>query len=313
MRHNSPSATTVVSGPKIAFVSTVTGSIVRESGFITPQYLARHARRPVEFYNALATCRVEGVADAHTIWLELGPDSVCGSMVKATLGAMNVHSSIKSRESNWKTISATVAALYTTGTSPNWCDFHHEYTKSLRLLDLSKYAFDTNNFWRVYQEDTVNEVETAITKPLTTKISSSLHTIKEELTTIDKVKIVFHTSLADPELYEAVRGHQVDELPLCPAGIFCDITLTAAKYVYSKVEKNERSQKHLQTSNLELHHPVVASGDPKKKSCKSLRSVKQEAAVKSKSPSTYKMVHQRKKLEATRSTHIPRRNGKMNG
>ncbi|PCG98961.1 Acyl transferase/acyl hydrolase/lysophospholipase [Penicillium occitanis (nom. inval.)] len=250
--------------PKIPIVSTVTGSIVRESGYITPQYLARHAREPVEFYKALAACRVEGVADAHTIWLELGPDSVCGSMVKATLGAMNVHGSIKSRESNWKTISATVAALYTAGAGFNWCDFHHEYTKSLRLLDLPKYAFDTKNFWRVYKEDPVNQAENTMTKPATEKhISSSLHSIKEQVATTDKIRIVFETSLADPDLYEAIRGHQVDELPLCPSGVFCDIALSAAKHVYSKVDKKDGGQKHLQIRNLELNHPVVASGDPK--------------------------------------------------
>lgn len=249
--------------PKIPIVSTVTGSIVRESGFITPQYLARHAREPVEFYKALAACRVEGVADGHTIWVELGPDSVCGSMIKATLGAMNVHGSIKSRESNWKTVSTTAAALYTAGSSFSWCDFHHEYTGSLRLLDLPKYAFDTKNFWRVYKEDPVSQVESAVAKPATTKISSSLHIVQEQVVTTDKASFKFETSLADPELYEAIRGHQVDELPLCPAGIFCDIALTAAKYVHSKVDKTEGSLKHLQITNLELHHPVVASGDPK--------------------------------------------------
>jgi iterative type I PKS product template protein len=247
--------------PKIPIVSTVTGSIVRDSGYITPRYLARHAREPVEFYKALAACRVEGVADAHTIWLELGPDSVCGSMVKATLGAMNVHGSIKSRESNWKTISATVAALYTAGSSLNWCDFHHEHTKSLRLLDLPKYAFDTKNFWRVYKEDAVSQVESAMTKPATTKISSSLHYVKEQVMTTEKISIVFETSLADPDLYEAIRGHQVDELPLCPSGVFCDIALTAAKYIQSKVDNTEGGKKHLMVNNLELNHPVVASGD----------------------------------------------------
>ncbi|KAE8554282.1 hypothetical protein EYB25_002820 [Talaromyces marneffei] len=249
--------------PKIPIVSTVTGSIVCDSGSITPRYLARHAREPVEFNKALAACRVEGVADAHTIWLELGPDSVCGSMVKATLGAMNVYGSIKSKEPNWKTISVTVAALYTAGSSLNWCDFHHEYTKSLTLLDLPKYAFDTKNFWRIYKEDPVSQAENVVTKATTMRhISSSLHTVKEQVITTDKISIVFETSLADQDLYEAIRGHLVDELPLCPSGIFCDIALTAAKYVHSKVHKNEASQKNLVINNLELNHPVVvASSD----------------------------------------------------
>ncbi|KAL4940586.1 hypothetical protein BDV06DRAFT_223961 [Aspergillus oleicola] len=246
--------------PKIPFVSTVTPSVVRNVGSITSQYLARQARDPVQFLKALAACRAEGAVNGDTIWLELGPDSVCGSMVKATLSATNIYSTIKSRETNWKTISSTAAALYTARCNVSWPDFHGEYTDSVRLLDLPKYKFDTKNFWRVYKEDpVVGGEDTAKYKP----ISSSLHYATKESINKEQASVSFETLLSDPNLHEAIRGHLVDSLPLCPSGVFCDIALTAAQYVYSRLGQDSQN---LVISNMSLDHPVVvASAESKQK------------------------------------------------
>ncbi|KAL3458866.1 hypothetical protein BJX64DRAFT_291773 [Aspergillus heterothallicus] len=244
--------------PRTPIVSTVTASIVRDVGPFTSQYLARQAREPVQFYKALAACKAEGVVDQNTIWIELGPDSVCGSMVKATLGATNVYSSLKSREANWKTISSTVAALYTARSNISWPDFHQEYTESLRLLNLPKYAFDTKNFWRVYKEESVQEEQGSLQQVGHRKpISSSLHFVKNEAIAADGAKVTFETLLSDENLHEAIRGHLVDELPLCPSGVFCDMALTAAKYVYAKVLPTSEVTPSLAIAGLTLNHPVV--------------------------------------------------------
>ncbi|KAL2831415.1 hypothetical protein BDW59DRAFT_157843 [Aspergillus cavernicola] len=251
--------------PKIPMVSTVTAAIVRDGGSFTSHYLARQAREPVQFYKALAACRAEGMVDENTIWLELGPDALCGSMVKATLGATNVHASLKSREPNWKTISSTTAALYTARSSLSWPDFHREYTDSVRLLDLPKYAFDTKNFWRVYKEDPISHVVDTLQSSPARQISSSLHVVKKEVTNSNETSVTFETSLSDPNLYEAIRGHLVDDLPLCPSGVFCDMALTAAKYVYSKVHQDDGSNSGLVINGLSLNHPVaVSSADSKR-------------------------------------------------
>ncbi|KAL4952403.1 hypothetical protein BDW69DRAFT_185487 [Aspergillus filifer] len=242
--------------PKIPFVSTVTASIVRDAGSINSQYLARQAREPVQFFKALAACRSEGVADKDTFWLELGPGSVCGSMVKATLSATSIHSSINPRESNWKTISSTAAALYTARCNVSWPDFHREYIDSVRLLDLPKYRFDTKNFWRVYKESPVAQVEVTAKSSPNKPISSSLHYVTKEFVAEDQASVSFETSLSDPSLHEAIRGHMVDGLPLCPSGVFCDIALTASQYVYSKLGHDS---KNLVISNMSLNHPVVVA------------------------------------------------------
>ncbi|KAJ0418711.1 hypothetical protein BJY00DRAFT_175444 [Aspergillus carlsbadensis] len=251
--------------PKIPIVSTVTATIVRDIGSFTSHYLARQAREPVQFYKALAACKAEGVVDQNTIWLELGPDSVCSSMVKATLGVASVYTSLKTREANWKTISSTVAALYTGRSNISWTDFHQEYTNSLRLLDLPRYAFDTKNFWRVYKEDVVQVDDGSLQKVSPKKpISSSLHFVEKETFTPDEALVTFETFLSDTELYEAIRGHLVDELPLCPSGIFCDMALTAAKYVYAKVNPKQDTVSSLVITGLTLNHPVVVTSKDSK-------------------------------------------------
>ncbi|KAL3471498.1 hypothetical protein BJX99DRAFT_263248 [Aspergillus californicus] len=244
--------------PKVPIISTVTAAVVREAGTFTSNYLARQTREPVQFYKALAACRSEGLVDENTTWLELGPDTVCGSMVKATLGATNVHASMKSREPNWKTLCSTSAALHAARLTISWPDFHQEYTDSLRLLDLPRYAFDTKNFWRVYKEESVVQVDT-VQKPPARQISSSLHAVKKEVFGTDESSVVFETLLSDPSLYEAIRGHLVDNLPLCPSGVFCDMALTAAKYVYSRLNLGEKSDSGLAISGMSLNHPVVVS------------------------------------------------------
>ncbi|KIA76012.1 polyketide synthase [Aspergillus ustus] len=250
--------------PRTPIASTVTASITRDSGQFTSNYLARQAREPVHFYKALAACKADGVVDQNTIWLEIGPDSVCGSMVKATLGATNVYSSLRSREANWKTISSTVAALYTSRSSISWPDFHQEYTSSLRLLDLPTYAFDTKNFWRVYEETVPVEQVTLHKAEPRKPISSSLHFVKKETVTKDEAAVIFETLLSDENLYEAIRGHLVDELPLCPSGIYCDMALTAAKYVFGKMNPKQNTVSNMAITGLTINHPVVvASKDSK--------------------------------------------------
>ena len=247
--------------PLVPIASTLTGSVVSDTGIFNPAYLAQQARNAVNFVGALQTCKSVGLVDDQTVFLEIGPQPVCLGLIRSSLEVPSARllSTLKSGEDDWKTISNTIAGAYVSKTSFNWPEFHKDYIKGLRLLELPTYAFDLKTYWNSYKKDETSvRIVTApvAAAPVSTFSSTCLQRVEKSSFKGDKSSVTFASNTSEPKLYDAIQGHFVDGIALCPASVFYDMAFTAAKYIYT--EKNPgKIVPHMELSNLEITHALV--------------------------------------------------------
>jgi acyl transferase domain-containing protein len=130
--------------PSIPVMSSLTGTVIYEPGTFGPAYLARQAREPVNFSRALESSFFEGYATSQTVWIEVGPDPTCLGLVRSNrlVPSARYLPSMKSGESDWKTLSTSIAMAYTSILDIDWHEFHQGYQHCLSHLSLPHYAFD---------------------------------------------------------------------------------------------------------------------------------------------------------------------------
>lgn len=253
--------------PEIPVASTLmAGTVVKEKGIFSPTYLARQAREPVNYAGTLQACAEAGLINANTVWFEIGPEPVNLSLVRSTLNHRPelLFPSLKSNEDNWKTISHAVSGAYKSEITPHWTEYHKEYVNALSLLELPFYAFDLKDYWATYSESLVSDTprESKIpTTPVPDSFipSTTLQHLKQSLQYENRTSAVFSSALSEPMLLAAIRGHLVDGTALCPASVFCDMALAAAKYLYTR-SNPEDGKSTMVLEDLEITHPLIASG-----------------------------------------------------
>ncbi|MCJ1403878.1 hypothetical protein MMC11_007101 [Xylographa trunciseda] len=253
--------------PIIPIASTLTGTIVEDPHTFSASYLARQAREAVNFVGALQACEKAGFSTERTSWIEVGPDSICSGLIRTTLDTASdqVLSILKSSESNWKTISSTLAAVYKSGTSLNWPEYHKDFKYCLSLLDLPRYAFDEKEYWTSYSEPerTTVIIDSAkrISEPPTSSFvpgfpTTSLQRVESEDMDSRSITASFASNVSDPHLFTAIQGHVVDGITVCPLSIFCDMALSASHYAYSRLRPGKRVPK-MSLCNIDLTHPLI--------------------------------------------------------
>lgn len=258
--------------PQIPIASTLIGDIVSDVGTFNPKYLARQAREAVNFVGALHACKLKGLVDDQTLWMEIGPDPVCLGLVRSTLQipSERLLPSLRSNEENWKSISNAVARAYLFKQPVAWADFHHEYICSLTLLELPTYAFDLKNYWSPYKQELLvpGASQTSSKLPAPTGIerkslgSTCVQWVEKESFNEDGVSATFSSQTSEPNLFAAIQGHLVDKTAICPASVFSDIACTAAKYLYEGANPGGAAPP-MSIWTMDITHPlVVPVSDP---------------------------------------------------
>ena len=252
--------------PVIPIASTLTGTIIREAGVFTPAYLARQARQPVNFVEALRVCKSAGAVNSQTLWVEVGPEPVCLGLVRSNLevASSRLFPSISSSGSNWKTISTFAAAAYTSKVPISWTDFHREYSNALTFLELPTYGFDVKDYWITYKKEAMvpdpigtdsktSNAETPYRKFLG---ATCLHYVDKESYENDQVAVTFSAHTSEPKFFDTIQGHLVDNTAICPASVFCDMALTAARYMYM-TGKAGQPEPDMSICGMDITHPLV--------------------------------------------------------
>ncbi|WP_338146694.1 beta-ketoacyl synthase N-terminal-like domain-containing protein, partial [Streptomyces boncukensis] len=138
--------------PAIELISNLTGRPA--DGLIaTPEYWARHIRRPVLFAPAVAH-----VAPEAGTFLELGPDPVLATAAQHTLDhreaadgahrpAPLVLSALTGKQSDVQALSHSLARLHTAGRTVEWASWFPETAAARRTVDLPTYAFQRERYW----------------------------------------------------------------------------------------------------------------------------------------------------------------------
>ena len=229
--------------PTVPIASTLLGSLVKDEGIITADYLSRQARQPVRFQEALYSLRSEGIVSDESLWIEVGPHPLCHSMVRSTLGMSPSKAlpTLRRDEDCWSTISKSISNAYNSGAKVMWTEYHRDFRGALKLLELPSYAFDLKNYWIQHEGDwslrkgDKTIASSAPTAPQQGFSTSCLQQVESEIFTQDSASVAFSSRLAEPNLNTAVRGHLVNDIGLCPSSVYADVAFTAAWYIASRM------------------------------------------------------------------------------
>ncbi|KAM7216845.1 hypothetical protein V8F06_007822 [Rhypophila decipiens] len=249
----------------VRLISTLLGREIQKSE-VGPEYLVRHTREPVKFEQAVQHVVDKGLIDPATaVWLEIGPAPVCLGLARANpaaeLSSDRALASLKKGEDDWKAVTAVLATWYKSGRTVRWREFHGDFVTSHQVsmvYGMPKYAWETRDFWMPYTHHTAFAGgETNMLKPA--EISTCLHTLVSK----DENSATFTTSLTQSSLAKMISGHKLSGITVCPAGVFSDMALTAARYLLTNGASisPDASYPRLSVLDTQIDHPIVPKPD----------------------------------------------------
>ncbi|MFF8016638.1 SDR family NAD(P)-dependent oxidoreductase [Streptomyces sp. NPDC007929] len=130
--------------PRIAAVSTVTGTAVAPGEWTSPAYWVEQVRRPVRFLDAVRTLEDLGAATL----LELGPDGVLTALAAASARdseAAAPVATLRAGRAEARSLLTGVAAAFVRGTPVDWAAVHTDGPG--RRVPLPTYAFQRERHW----------------------------------------------------------------------------------------------------------------------------------------------------------------------
>ena len=248
--------------PQIPVLSPLLSVVVRDEGTFSATYLANHCREKVNFRGALTAGTKDGILNEKTLWIEIGAHPVCAGMIKACVGmSVPTFPSLRRGEDPWKTMAASISALYLAGANPAWSAYHQDYESSLECLSLPTYAFDEKVHWLQYVNDWTltkgDPVQSAAPAAASSKLSTtSIHKIIREELQETKAIVIAESDLADPLLHKTVSGHSVNGIGLGPSSLYADMALTLTNYAYKQLRPSDK-QLDMNVRNMENPAPLL--------------------------------------------------------
>ncbi|CAG8979843.1 hypothetical protein HYALB_00002615 [Hymenoscyphus albidus] len=256
----------------IPLISPLLSRPITDAHSVGPDYLRRHARDAVNFLGGLVSAQELGFINEKTVWVEVGPHSVCSGMVKATFGATTITApSLRRKEDPYKTICSSLCALQTAGANIDWNEYHRDFSDSVRLLDLPSYSYDDKNYWIQYEGDwSLNKGRTpaaalpapkAVQKPRLS--TTSIHNVVKEVINDKIATVVTETDISRPDIRPLVTGHVVNGAYLCPSSLYGDMALTVCEYAYKLIDPDVKDLV-MDVNHMEVPKSLIA--DPGGKS-----------------------------------------------
>lgn len=261
------------SPPQIPVASTLVGSVVdSKSHVFDVDYFAAQTRQPVDFMGAIGAAHAAltgppgaNSGDVNPFWLEIGPARVCGAFVLATLSSLAcsgaVVSTLESGANAWESVSRCLASLYSSGIDIDWLGLYAPVEKSLRLLTLPSYAWDTKDYWLKYTERAVASDITATTpeqcstSPLVSTCAGRvIHTETEP-----KFLFIFCSSLMEPDMRATLAGHVMREVPILPGSVLSEAALSAALWALEARSGQKYESLSLVVRNIAFKRPLTTS------------------------------------------------------
>ncbi|KAI0458863.1 hypothetical protein F5B21DRAFT_499931 [Xylaria acuta] len=248
--------------PRIPVSSTVTGEIITQDNVFNAQYIARHARQPVQFSNALKSIKKFLPEDQASLWIQVGPGSTCLTLLRQTLNVTSSQllPSLDRYGADWEIVTNSLGKAYIAGLSIDWPEFHRPFTQSLKLLDLPTYAFDLRTFWRPYTAATASASGISVGDGRRNQHefipTATVQKMRHQKISSERIEVRFNSSLSDDRLRDIIRGHSIEGICVCPASVYVDMAYTAAAYVH-RIVLPEKGKRLGSLKCLELNSPLV--------------------------------------------------------
>ncbi|KAL2811319.1 hypothetical protein BJX63DRAFT_277187 [Aspergillus granulosus] len=250
--------------PSVPFVSALLGEVITEanSDVLNAKYLVRHCRETVNFLSAFEALRNAKLSNDKTMWLEVGPHTICSGMAKATFGPQTTTvASLRRDEDAWKILATSLSALHLAGIEINWKQYHQDFNSSHRVLPLPAYKWDLKNYWIPYSNNFCltkgNPVNAAEAPALSTFLTASAQKVVESSSDGASATVVVQNDIAHPDLNRVIQGHKVNGAALCPSSLYADIAQTLADYLIEKY-KPEFKGLGLDVCNVSVPKPLIA-------------------------------------------------------
>lgn len=209
--------------PRLPVISPLLSKVIFDDKTVNANYVRRATRETVNFLAALEIAEQYGAIDESTAWVEIGPHPVSINFVKSTFSSVKVAvPSLRRDEDNWGTIAQSLATLHIAGVQVDWVEYHREFEKGLRLLDLPTYAWNDKTYWLQYNGDwaltkgnTFYDAEKSINQKVSAVGSlgvsdlrtSTVQQIIEENFEGSAGRVIMQSDLMQPEFLAAARGH----------------------------------------------------------------------------------------------------------
>ena len=218
-----------LSSPKLPVLSNVFGRLIPpgEEGF-TSEYFAAHARQTVALRLGLQDLHSHGMTAEISKWVEIGPHPTLLSMVSTNLDRNTTVFLTSLRKGTSETVSFArlLSHFYLNSTGLNW---RKAFDKRAAMTPIPVMPFMQQEFGVHYPHEHTKNGAAVITQEWGCQTSYVfLSSIVQPLSEINS-QAIFETPIAI--FAEYMRGHSVCGYALCPASVYHEIALSAAKYL----------------------------------------------------------------------------------
>jgi acyl transferase domain-containing protein/thioesterase domain-containing protein/SAM-dependent methyltransferase len=212
--------------------------------------IVMHTRSPVQF--ARATEKLSSKLGQCT-WLETGTGSLITGMVRRAIGGSadseHIFQPVNLEESLNSLAHATII-LWKHGHGHSFWPFHSSQREEYEDLHLPPYSFETIPHWLPYTSTSNSTYTSAVEK-------KSAHYCKfERFANPDCKEAIFKVASDAISFKSMVEGHAVLGNPLCPASVYVDIAVQAAKNLASRGNTPELSEMRFDLCHLNIEAPL---------------------------------------------------------
>lgn len=234
---------------------------------VTANLIADHTRTPVYFGDAVKRI---GARFGACTWLEAGSNSSITSIVRRALPNHKDHLFFPvnlTRDDSMSALADTAVNLCKNGTHVQYWPFHHIQRQEYRPLNLPPYQFEKNEHWLEFdlQAGTGSEPTSMASKgsqPVIAEPEPEPEPVLFEFCDLQDIgngqkQATFAIDPRSEEWRVLVAGHSVLHESLCPATLYIELVLRAAKGLANI--KNMSSTPFARVDDLEISSPLGMS------------------------------------------------------
>ncbi|CAG8212597.1 unnamed protein product [Penicillium salamii] len=246
----------VFNAPSIPVLSPLLGDVVQTDGIFGPEYLQRHCRETVNFYQAMQSARAAGTISDKTQYLEVGPHGVVAGLIKACSKASQTNAvpTLQRGRDDWESLGEALSSLYRAGRDIAWHEYHRSFPAAQQVLRLPAYNWNLKDYWIQYVNDwSLRKGDPPLIQSAHLGESTTVHRVVEE----SKDSIVVECDLCREDLSPIVQGHNVDGIPLCTPSVYADIALTVGNYLRGRHQFADVDSV-VEIADMTIHKALIA-------------------------------------------------------